>query len=105
MAKLEILEFPDPRLRTKAKPVTIFDENLHKLTQDMLETMYDAPGVGLAAPQIGVPLRVMIFGVDENPRDPDAGSVPSTVVINPTWEVVDEDEDNVRTFSGMGQSR
>ena len=86
MAKLEILEFPDPRLRTKAKPVTIFDENLHKLTQDMLETMYDAPGIGLAATQVNVHERVVVIDVSEDKSQP-------LVLINPTFEKVAGEQD------------
>ena len=54
MAILNILEFPDPRLRTIAKPVTVFDDALRTLIDDMFETMYEAPGIGLAATQINV---------------------------------------------------
>ena len=56
----------------------------------MFDTMAAADGAGLAAPQIGVPKRVMIFGVDENPRYPDAETVPTTVLVNPEYEVLDE---------------
>jgi len=59
MALLPILEFPDPRLRTKAQPVTVFDAALKQFVADMFETMYEAPGVGLAAIQIGVPKRIV----------------------------------------------
>ncbi|VAW80657.1 Peptide deformylase, partial [hydrothermal vent metagenome] len=54
MAKLEILHFPDPRLRTKAKPVSLVDDALRQLVDDMFETMYAAPGIGLAATQVDV---------------------------------------------------
>ena len=70
MAIRQILEFPDPRLRKVASPVTVFDEKLEVLIEDMFETMYDAPGIGLAAIQIGVPLRVLV--IDLQPDDPDA---------------------------------
>ncbi len=59
--------------------------------EDMFDTMHAADGAGLAAPQIGVPLRIMIFGVEANPRYPDAEVVPTTVLINPEWEVVDDE--------------
>lgn len=62
-----ILHYPDPRLRQKARPVAAFDDELRRLVDDMAETMYAARGVGLAAPQIGVPLRV--FLVDVAPED------------------------------------
>lgn len=61
MALLTILQEPDPRLRIKAKPVTVFDAALKKLIDDMFETMYDAPGVGLAATQVGVDLRLAVM--------------------------------------------
>ena len=61
MARLNILEYPDPRLRTKAKPVEEFDAALARLAQDMLETMYDAPGIGLAAIQLGEPIRMLVI--------------------------------------------
>ncbi len=70
MAIREILEVPDPRLKTVSKPVEHFDEELKALVSDMFETMYDAPGIGLAAIQIGVPLRVLV--IDLQPEDPDA---------------------------------
>lgn len=61
MALLPILEYPDPRLRQIGKPVTDFDSNLHRLIDDMFETMYDAPGAGLAATQVGVPLQLAVM--------------------------------------------
>ena len=61
MALLEILHHPDPRLRQKARAVTVFDGALEKLVQDMFETMYDAPGVGLAATQVGIAQRVAVI--------------------------------------------
>jgi len=65
MAKLPILEFPDPRLRTRAKPVERVDAALRQLIDDMFETMYDAPGIGLAATQVDVHLRFMVIDVSE----------------------------------------
>jgi len=70
MAILNILEFPDPRLRTIAKPVDVVDDGIRQLVDDMFETMYDAPGIGLAAIQVGVPLRVLV--IDLQPDDEDA---------------------------------
>lgn len=70
MAIREILEVPDPRLKQISAPVTAFDAELKALIDDMFETMYDAPGIGLAAVQIGVPLRVLV--IDLQPDDPDA---------------------------------
>ena len=63
MAKLEILHFPDDRLRTIAKPVTEVDDNIRQLVDDMLETMYAAPGIGLAATQVNVHQRVIVIDV------------------------------------------
>lgn len=65
MAVLPIRIVPDPVLRQKAKRVRNIDASIHKLIKDMLETMHDAPGVGLAAPQVGVPLRVIVIGIPE----------------------------------------
>jgi peptide deformylase len=70
MALLPILEFPDPRLRTRAEPVQVFDAALKKLTADMLETMYAAPGVGLAATQVNVHRRVIVMDVSEEKNTP-----------------------------------
>lgn len=70
MAIREIIEVPDPRLKEISKPVTVFDDELKQLVEDMFETMYDAPGIGLAAIQVGVPLRVLV--IDLQPEDEDA---------------------------------
>jgi peptide deformylase len=67
MAILEIKEYPDPILKQKAKPVEHIDDSIRRLLDDMVETMYAAPGVGLAAPQVGVSLRVIV--VDASPKD------------------------------------
>jgi peptide deformylase len=67
MALRTILEYPDPRLRTVAKAVEQVDDEIRQLVEDMAETMYKAPGVGLAAPQVGVPLRIFVIDIaDEN---------------------------------------
>ena len=65
MARLQILEYPDPRLRTRAKPVEVFDAALAKLVEDMFETMYAAPGVGLAATQVDFHKRLIVMDVSE----------------------------------------
>lgn len=70
MAILPIIEVPDPRLKQVSVPVDTFDDQLRILVADMFETMYDAPGIGLAAIQVGVPLRVLV--IDLQPEDPDA---------------------------------
>jgi peptide deformylase len=66
MAILEILEFPDPRLRTVAKPVTAFTPELKQLVKDMIDTMYDANGIGLAATQVNVHQRLLVLDVSES---------------------------------------
>lgn len=66
MALLSILEYPDPRLHTVARPVTAFDERLKRLVADMAETMYEAPGVGLAATQVDVHERVIVIDTSED---------------------------------------
>lgn len=79
-----VLKMGDPRLWHQARPVERFDTPaLHALVADMEATMHHLDGAGLAAPQIGVDLRVVIFGFEDNPRYPDAGNVPYTVLINP----------------------
>src|SRR5262245_59081474 len=70
MAIREIIEVPDPLLKQVSAPVEKFDAELKTLVDDMFETMYDAPGIGLAAIQVGVPLRVLV--IDLQPEDPDA---------------------------------
>ncbi len=85
MAILDILEFPDPRLRTKAKPVTEFDNALKTLVDNMLQTMYAAPGIGLAATQVNVHRRILVIDVSESRDTP-------MVFINPEIEVIDPAE-------------
>jgi peptide deformylase len=76
MAKLTILEFPDPRLRIKAKPVELVDDSLRQLIDDMFETMYEAPGIGLAATQVDVHKRLLVADVSADRNEP-------WVLINP----------------------
>ena len=84
MAIREVLRMGDARLLRRAEEVRMFDTpELHTLLAEMRETMLALDGVGLAAPQIGVDLRVVIFEVSQNPRYPDAETVPQTVLINP----------------------
>jgi peptide deformylase len=96
MAILPILEAPDPRLRVISKPVETVDNDLRTLIDDMFETMYDAPGIGLAAIQVGVPKRVLVIDLQE-PEEEDGPPVRKPLVfINP--ELVDPSEDwNVYT--------
>jgi peptide deformylase len=85
----EVLRMGDPRLLQLSQPVESFGTaELHALIADMRDTMAHLSGAGLAAPQIGVPLRVVIFGVRANPRYPEAEEVPETVLINPVVEPV-----------------
>ena len=80
----EVLKMGDPRLLEKSQPVEAFGTpQLRELIADMRDTMAHLNGAGLAAPQIGVPLRVVIFGVTRNPRYPEVEEVPDTVLINP----------------------
>ena len=84
MAVREILRMGDPRLLRIAQPVRAFDTpELHALVRDMFDTMAAANGAGLAAPQIGVDLQLVIFGFERNERYPDAPPVPRTVLLNP----------------------
>jgi peptide deformylase len=84
MAKLPILHFPDPRLRTKAKPVLVVDDNIRQLANDMLETMYDAPGIGLAASQVNHHIRLIVIDITEDKSRP-------MVFINPEITALTED--------------
>ena len=84
MSRLTILEFPDPRLRTKATPVTEFDAELSSLIDDMFETMYEAQGIGLAATQVNVHKRLLVIDVSENKETP-------LVFINPSFEIIDDE--------------
>ena len=70
MAILNILHFPDTRLRTVAQPVAEVDDEIRQLVDDMLETMYDAPGIGLAATQVNVHIRVIVLDTTEDKTDP-----------------------------------
>ncbi len=92
MASRPVLKMGDPRLQQRAREVERFDTpELHALIADMQETMQERQGVGLAAPQIGVDRRVVIFGFEANPRYPNAESVPYTVLINPVLTPLSEE--------------
>jgi len=84
MAKLNILEFPDPRLRTLAKPVETVDDEIRRLIDDMFETMYAAPGIGLAATQVNVHKRVVVMDLSEEKNEP-------LVFVNPEFESLTEE--------------
>ena len=81
MSLLNILQHPDPRLRTKAEPVSTFDAELAALAADMLQTMYAAPGIGLAATQVNVHKRLIVIDVSENNDTP-------LILINPELELL-----------------
>ncbi|TQV70688.1 peptide deformylase [Exilibacterium tricleocarpae] len=83
MAILDILEFPDPRLRTKAKKVVEVDDKVRTLIDDMFETMYAAPGIGLAATQVNVHQQIVVIDISEDKNQP-------LVFINPEIEVLDQ---------------
>ncbi|SMF14975.1 peptide deformylase [Alteromonadaceae bacterium Bs31] len=83
MALLSILEFPDPRLRTVAKTVPVVDDRVRKIIDDMFETMYAAPGVGLAATQVNIHEQIIVIDTSEDKTEP-------LVFINPQVEVIDE---------------
>lgn len=83
MALLPILEFPDPRLRTRATPVVRVDARVQQLVDDMFETMYAAPGIGLAASQVDVHERVIVIDISEDHSNP-------RVFINPEISIIDE---------------
>lgn len=98
MAILPILEAPDPRLRTISSPVEAIDDDLQRLIDDMFETMYDAPGIGLAAIQVGVPKRVLVMDLQE-PESDEEGAPPvrkPMVFINP--EIL-EDSDELSVYN------
>lgn len=86
MAKLPILEFPDERLRTQAVAVDTVDDDIRQLVDDMLETMYDAQGIGLAASQVDVHKRVIVMDVSENRNDP-------LVLINPEYTPIGDERE------------
>lgn len=90
----DILKMGDPRLLRVAQPVTEFGtRQLHQLIDDMFETMHAVGGVGLAAPQIGVDLQIVIFGFDSSERYPDAPPVPQTVLLNPEITPLSDETD------------
>ena len=89
MAKLKILEFPDPRLRTKAVSVENVDDRIRTLIDDMLETMYDAPGIGLAATQVDVHERLLVADVSSDQTEPHAFINP--VIVEKDGETVTDE--------------
>ena len=95
MAIRPVLRMGDPLLFQKARPIEAFNTpELNALIEDMQDTMQAMNGAGIAAPQIGVGLRVVIFGVGQNPRYPDAEQIPYTVLINPVLTPVGEAQED-----------
>jgi peptide deformylase len=91
MSILPILEVPDPQLKQVSKPVETFDDDLKKLIADMFDTMYDAPGIGLAAIQVGVPLRALVIDLQEPEEEGGEPVRKPMIFINP--EILDPSED------------
>ena len=92
VAVREVLRMGDSRLLQESEPVSEFDTpELHSLVRDLFDTMDHLNGAGLAAPQIGVMQRVVVFRVDANPRYPDVDSVPQTVLVNPQISITGDD--------------
>ncbi|MFY9179407.1 MAG: peptide deformylase [Venatoribacter sp.] len=89
MAKLEILEYPDPRLRTKAVPVAQVDKRIKRIIEDMFETMYEAPGIGLAATQVNIHERIVVIDVSEDKSEP-------LVFINPEITLLDGEPETMQ---------
>jgi len=90
MSLLTILEFPDPRLRKKAAPVTVVDDALRRTIDDMFETMYAAPGIGLAATQVNVHKRLLVLDVSDDKDAPLVFINPQIEVLDPVTQAYDE---------------
>lgn len=117
MAILNILEFPDPRLRTRARPVERVDDSVRQLIDNMLETMYDAPGIGLAATQVNVHQQIIVVDVSENRDQPHAFINPQIELLSGSIEsdegclsvpgfyepVVRAEQIRVKALDGRGQ--
>jgi len=101
MALLNILHFPDPRLRKVANPVTNFNDDLQQLIEDMLETMYAAPGIGLAATQVNVQKRVLVIDISEDKNDPQVFVNPQ---INNAGDETEEMEEGCLSVPGFFES-
>jgi peptide deformylase len=83
MARLKVLTFPDPRLRKVAAPVIKFDKSLKKITSDMLETMYSEDGIGLAATQVDIHMRIIVMDISEARNEP-------KIFINPEFKILND---------------
>ena len=100
MAKLEILHYPDPRLRNRAQPIAQVTDDIRQLADDMLETMYDAPGIGLAATQVNVAKRLIVVDISEDKQQP-------LVLINPQMKTTSgqiETEEGCLSVPGIYES-
>ena len=97
MARLPILEFPDPRLRTRAAPVTVVDDELRRLIDDMFETMYAAPGIGLAATQVNVHKRVIVIDISQDHDAPLALINPEII----SRDGIEESEEGCLSVPGI----
>ena len=97
MARLQILEFPDPRLRTRAQPVAEVDDALRRLIDDMFETMYAAPGIGLAATQVNVHKRLLVIDISETRDEPLALINPEIIA----REGIEETEEGCLSVPGI----
>jgi peptide deformylase len=86
-----ILIYPDPALKKKSAPVTVINEKIREIVQDMADTMYDAPGVGLAAPQIGIHQRILVIDVSGKDEEPDLIVAINPVIIHSEGEVYEEE--------------
>lgn len=86
-----ILTYPDPELKKKSHPVTIINESIREIVRDMAETMYDAPGIGLAAPQIGVHQRVIVIDIAGNEEPPALIAAINPVIIHAEGETFEEE--------------
>ncbi len=82
MSKLDILVAPDPRLKLTSQPVPVVDDTIRRLMDDMLETMYAAPGIGLAAPQVGKPVRVIVVDLADKGEEPQPYRIVNPKIID-----------------------
>jgi peptide deformylase len=91
MSIRKIFKYPEPVLRQKAKSIDSFDDNLKTLTEDMAETMYDAPGIGLAAPQIGESVRLIVVDISKNEEEQEYMTLVNPEIIEKEGEQIDEE--------------
>lgn len=90
MAQFEVLEFPDPRLRTTAQPVADVDDNIRQIVEDMFETMYECKGIGLAATQVNIHQRIIVIDVSEEKNERHVFINPELIILDDTPESYDE---------------